>query len=699
MGNIRYKKIIACILAALLITGIMPHSFVTAYAESTDTGLDELNSSRANALVRDDGGENGEEVSENNAFFEDIIPENGYNALDHDAFLSARSFKGVQGRISNGCGHYFMNLFITDFAGPSPWEYEGKTYYFKSYAPMVNTVKSLNAKGITVSYEILLESTGRLCEPAARSGSGASSYYQINVSEPEIKKEWEAFFDYLAYHFSMNDCHIDNWILGNEVSMPREWNWGGSYDPDTIVNKYSESYMMLYKAVKRYTDKSRVSVCLGNTWNHTDNGKGVGTRDFLNKFDERVKAINGGPVIWCLSFHPYPAVMYETNIWGSSALAGRKLNPNTEDAEFVDAANLRIMTEYIKNHFGSEHRIMMTEMGSSAYMGQENQAACLAYTYYASKYNDMVDCFIYFDSSPEPPKLDFTLEGRAVKDVWEKIDEGNEADEVWIASYCLPVIGASNWGELIYGYNNEALVEGFVRRLYRQCLNREPDEEGLRYWKEKLVSKKITGANAGAGFFDSDEFKNSGLSDEDYVETLYKVMMGRASDNEGKAYWVKKLKEGVGRQGVYSGFAGSTEFKNICNSYGIDRGSYTPSEGRSKNPGLTQFIYRMYSKALNREAEVNGLNYWCDAVLNGQYSLDDMATRGFFESAEFLSRNLSDEDFVETAYNTFFDRPSDEAGKADWLNRMRNLGYTRMDVIRGFCGSEEFGNLKASFGL
>ena len=76
-----------------------------------------------------------------------------------------------------------------------------------------------------------------------------------------------------------------------------------------------------------------------------------------------------------------------------------------------------------------------------------------------------------------------------------------------------------------------------------------------------------------------------------------------------------------------------------------------------------------------------------------------MATTGFFNSPEFLNKGLNDEQYVEVLYQTFFDRASDAAGKADWLDRMHNQGYSREAVLNGFCGSQEFANLKRSFGL
>ena len=68
-------------------------------------------------------------------------------------------------------------------------------------------------------------------------------------------------------------------------------------------------------------------------------------------------------------------------------------------------------------------------------------------------------------------------------------------------------------------------------------------------------------------------------------------------------------------------------------------------------------------------------------------------------SQEFIDKNLSDEDFVDVMYRTFFDREADPAGKADWLDRMTNQGYTREDVLAGFVGSQECADLVARFGI
>ena len=116
-------------------------------------------------------------------------------------------------------------------------------------------------------------------------------------------------------------------------------------------------------------------------------------------------------------------------------------------------------------------------------------------------------------------------------------------------------------------------VTAFVQRLYMLCLERPADEAGLVSWTYELNSKSQDGAHVAYGFFFSPEFKNRNLSNEDYVDVLYKVLLGRDSDPAGKADWVAQLKAGKDRLEIFRGFVHSQEFDAICADYGIVRGT------------------------------------------------------------------------------------------------------------------------------
>jgi len=240
-------------------------------------------------------------------------------------------------------------------------------------------------------------------------------------------------------------------------------------------------------------------------------------------------------------------------------------------------------------------------------------------------------------------------------------------------------------------------VEKFVVRLYDKVLGRTAGDEEISYYTADLLAKKKTGAEVGAGFVFSLEFTNRELSNTAYVEVLYETFMNRASDPDGMAYWITMLDNGVSRAFVFKGFVESVEYTGICDTYGIERGSYVLTEARDQNPQLTMFVYRLYDRALGRIPETQGLNYYAEEILAKRIT-PVQASQNFFFSDEFRNRNLSDEDYIKTLYRTFMGREFDQDGLLYHLARME-AGVSREEILLGFAGSPEFSNIIKSFGL
>lgn len=109
------------------------------------------------------------------------------------------------------------------------------------------------------------------------------------------------------------------------------------------------------------------------------------------------------------------------------------------------------------------------------------------------------------------------------------------------------------------------------------------------------------------------------------------------------------------------------------------------------------FVSRLYTVALGRDAEEGGLNDWTNRLLTKQENAAQVA-RGFFFSDEFKNRNYSDEEFVELLYQTMFGRAGDEGGTQYWLTCLEN-GVSREYVYHGFAESQEFSELCSNYGL
>jgi len=240
-------------------------------------------------------------------------------------------------------------------------------------------------------------------------------------------------------------------------------------------------------------------------------------------------------------------------------------------------------------------------------------------------------------------------------------------------------------------------VNAFVTRLYEKILGRSAAPSEINYYADYLTAQLITGADAGRGFVFSSEFTGRKLSNSDYVEVLYQTFMGRASDTDGKVYWSSMLDEGVSRLYVFRGFVESVEFTDICNGYGINRGTVVLTDERDKNLNLTKFVYRLYDKALGRAADEDGLEYYAGEILAGRVTPVN-AAQNFIFSDEFQNRNLSDEDYVKVLYTTFMGREFDQDGLDFHLARLAS-GIGREEILMGFAYSPEFNTIMNGFGL
>jgi hypothetical protein len=128
-------------------------------------------------------------------------------------------------------------------------------------------------------------------------------------------------------------------------------------------------------------------------------------------------------------------------------------------------------------------------------------------------------------------------------------------------------------------YNSDEIADqnvkiaAFVARLYKICLERAYEQEGLNYWVNALVDRTMTGSSVAQGFFSSQEFKNRKLDNTEFVTTAYWAILNREPDPTGLKSWVDALERGKTREYVLSGFLKSTEFDNLCKEYRIASGN------------------------------------------------------------------------------------------------------------------------------
>ena len=112
-------------------------------------------------------------------------------------------------------------------------------------------------------------------------------------------------------------------------------------------------------------------------------------------------------------------------------------------------------------------------------------------------------------------------------------------------------------------------VTYFVSRMYRCCLGRNADYDGLTNWVNGLAAGSVTGAEVASGFFFSREMEQKNLSNGAYVTNAYVALLDRQPDEGGLASWVSALESGKTRESIIEGFVKSEEFAGLCAEYGI----------------------------------------------------------------------------------------------------------------------------------
>ncbi len=116
----------------------------------------------------------------------------------------------------------------------------------------------------------------------------------------------------------------------------------------------------------------------------------------------------------------------------------------------------------------------------------------------------------------------------------------------------------------------------FVKRFYKIILGRKDSQitaAELDNWQIALDAKAITGSQMAREWInDSPEFTQKSLTNDEYLNILYNVILKRDIDPSGLATWTNQLNSGKSRAEVLDMLLASDEFKDLCKEYGIDPG-------------------------------------------------------------------------------------------------------------------------------
>ena len=400
------------------------------------------------------------------------------------AFPKAATKKGLQvdpaylsDAVNLGVKHAAYNICLDDLiATPDQknasqgisYRYNGTTYWFNRgiVEAIDNTLDAYKNKNIIVSAILLLRWRDDLSYliPAAARAPG-HGYYALNTSEAKARKHWEAVFTFLAQRYTPNK-RIANWILGNEVNNYGSYHYTGSTSLDNNVKLYANAYRLAYIAIRSVYAKARIYISLDQVWTYLVANSHT-SKQFLDKFADYWNSY-GNLGNFNIAFHPYPAPLEDPAFWTNS----RGLVSDSINTPCITMSNLSILTNYVKQKWGSNTRIILSEQGFTSNRYGVNvpkiQAAALAYAYYLAEFNTMVDAFILHRHVDHQAEMSIGLylglwsnngsssnpaaKGQK-KDAWTVFKYMDTSKGAAKTKFALAHIGASSWKSAVPGYN------------------------------------------------------------------------------------------------------------------------------------------------------------------------------------------------------------------------------------------------------
>jgi hypothetical protein len=207
-------------------------------------------------------------------------------------------------------------------------------------------------------------------------------------------------------------------------------------------------------------------------------------------------------------------------------------------------------------------------------------------------------------------------------------------------------------------------TQKFVRGVYVDLLNRQPDAGSLSFWSTSIDASGNSIATRGAfvtAITSSAEYR------ADVISNFFGLYLNRGIDQSGLDFWVGQMAAGLSFEQVRLAFVGSPEFFNVTNA-----GS--PS----------QAINALYREVLGRAdgdaSDPAGLAYWL-----ANFNITTIAS-------QFLFSLEGRESLVSGYYSTILHRAADLPGLIFWTQRLLT-GASDENILLQLLSSNEFTSL------
>jgi hypothetical protein len=233
-----------------------------------------------------------------------------------------------------------------------------------------------------------------------------------------------------------------------------------------------------------------------------------------------------------------------------------------------------------------------------------------------------------------------------------------------------------------------------VDHFYRTILRREAEAAGRSYWESEADRVKAAGADINEvwfamamAFFDSAEYAGQSRDDDGYLVDLYRAFFNREPDAEGVVYWRDQIRGGMPREVVLTSFMFSPEFLSFT------RGLFGDTAARAEVDMVMDLYRGLLSRLPDSAGLAHWVRLLRLAQCQGAVEVHqtvEIISHAFLESTEFSQRGRTFEQVVADFYNAVLRRGGDLPGVRYWIEQLSTGALSPRQVRRVFINSPEF---------
>jgi hypothetical protein len=179
---------------------------------------------------------------------------------------------------------------------------------------------------------------------------------------------------------------------------------------------------------------------------------------------------------------------------------------------------------------------------------------------------------------------------------------GRTPDRTGLVYWSDLVEGGVPRGELARALtHSDEYFAAIVKPAYRKFLGREAEPDGLAYWVGRMRDG-LTGEQLAAAFLASPEYYAfNGGTERAWVQAMYRDLLDRQPDQPGEDDWVNRLRQGAQREEVAHGFAAGDERDRIA-----VQGYYATFLGREAAAEEVAYWVSLFRSGQTQEDVVSG---------------------------------------------------------------------------------------------